>query len=204
MTYPEWYCGGAKKVDNFLDTLRSNLQSRAHRFPLGDPDNVKYAASLLRTWNNHPDPAQRHTQMTDMVEWLRDLRRDSHPCFEDFEAFSEEMQQMYGNKDRKLNTAMTCMTDFLQGANELVRVYAKWIKANWRAVGWLPQDNKNLYEIAWSGLRLGLKSKMKLFTPKNGRFDSREELSTTPLIQKSSQTAKCPDRSSHINSNSSQ
>jgi hypothetical protein len=176
MTHPERYCGGAKELDNFLDTLRSNFQSHAHLFPHGDPDKVKYAASLLSTWNNHPDPAQRQTQMTDPVEWLRDLRRDSDPCLEDFEAFSEEMQKMYGDKDRKLNAAMKCMTDFLQGANEPVRVYANRIKANWRAAGWLPQDNKNLYEIAWSGLRPGLKSKIKPLTPKNGRFDSMEEL----------------------------
>jgi hypothetical protein len=95
---------------------------------------------------------------------------------EDFEAVSEEMQKMYGDKDQKLNAAMTCMTDFLLGASELVRVYANRITANWRAVGWLPQDNKNLYEIAWSGLRPGLKSKMKPLTPKNGRFDSMEQL----------------------------
>jgi hypothetical protein len=114
--------------------------------------------------------------MTDPVEWLPDLRRDSDPRLEDFEAFSEEMQKMYGDKDRKLNAAMKCMTDFLQGANEPVRVYANRIKANWRAAGWLPQDNKNLYEIAWSGLRPGLKSKIKPLTPKNGRFDSMEEL----------------------------
>jgi len=71
---------------------------------------------------------------------------------------------------------MKCMTDFLQGANEPVRVYANRIKANWRAAGWLRQDNKDLYEIAWSGLQPGLQSKIKPLTPKNGRFDSMEEL----------------------------
>jgi len=105
--------------------------------------------------------------MTDPVGWLRDLRRDSDPRLEDFEGFSEEMQKMYGDKDRKLNTAMKCMTDFRQGANEPVRVYANRIKANWRAAGWLPQDNKNLYKIGCSGIRPGLKSKIKPLTPKN-------------------------------------
>jgi hypothetical protein len=176
MTHPEWYCGGAKELDNFLDTLRFNLQSHAHLFPHGDPDKVKYAASLFTTWNNHPDPAQRQTQMTDPVQWLRDLQRDSNPWFEGFEAFSEEMQTMYGDKDRKLNAAMKCMTDFLQGVNVPVRVYANRINANWRAAGCLPQDNKNLYKIAWSGLRPRLKSMMKPLTPNNGRFDSMEEL----------------------------
>jgi hypothetical protein len=85
--------------------------------------------------------------MIDPLEWLRDLRRESDRCLECFEAFFKEMQKMYGDKDRKLNAAMKCMTDFLQGANELVRVHANRIKANWRVVGWLPQDNKNHYEI---------------------------------------------------------
>jgi hypothetical protein len=125
MTHPERYCGGAKELDNFLDILQSDFQSHAHLFPHGDPDKVKYAVSLLSTWNNQPDLAQRLTQMTDPVEWLRDLLRDSDPCLEDFEAFSEEMQKMYGDKHRKLNPAMKCMTNFLQGANEPVRVYTK-------------------------------------------------------------------------------
>jgi hypothetical protein len=54
---------------------------------------------------------------------------------EHFEAFSEEMEKMYGEKDRKLNAAMKCMTKFIQGANEPVRVYGNRIKANWRAAG---------------------------------------------------------------------
>ena len=152
MTHPERCCGGVTYLDNFLDTLRSNFQSHAHLFPHGVPNKVKYAASLLSTWNNHPDPAQRQTQVTDPVEWLGDLQGDSDPSLEYFEAFSEEMQKMYGDKDRKLNVAMKCMTDFLQRANEPVRVYANRIKANWRAEGFLPQDNKNLYKIARSGL----------------------------------------------------
>jgi hypothetical protein len=124
MIHPEWYCGGAKVLDNFLYTLRSNVQSHAHLFAHGDLDNVKYSASLPSTGNNYLDPAQRQTQMTDPVEWLRDLRRDSDPCLEDIEALWEEMQKMYAAKDRKLNAAMKCITDFLQGANEPVRVYA--------------------------------------------------------------------------------
>ena len=86
------------------------------------------------------------------------------------------MQKMYGHNNLKLNAAMKCMTNFLQRPNEPVRVYANRIKANWRAAGWLPQDNKNLYEITWCGLRPGLKSKIRSLTPKNGRFDCMEEL----------------------------
>ena len=83
---------------------------------------------------------------------------------------------MYGDKDRKLNAAMKCVTDCLLGANESVRFYANRIKANWRLAGWLWQQNKKLYEIAWGGLRPRLKSKIKPLSPKNGRFDCMEEL----------------------------
>jgi len=114
--------------------------------------------------------------MADPLEWLRDSWRDSDPCWEDFEAFSEEMQKMYGDKDRKLNAAINCMTDFLHRANDPVRVYPNRIKGNWRAVGWHPQENNNVYEIASSGLRSGLKSKIKLLDPKNRRFVNMEEL----------------------------
>jgi len=176
MTHPEWYCGRAKVLDIFLDTIRSNFQSHAQLFPHGDPDTVKYTVRHLSTWNNHLNPAQRQTQMTNPVEWLRDLWRHSDPCLEVVEAFWEEMHNMYGDKDGKLKTAMKCMTEFLKGANEPVRVYTNQIKANWRAARWLQQDNKYHYEIAWSRLQAGLKSKIKPLTPKIGKFDSMEEL----------------------------
>jgi len=175
-THPEQYCSAAMELDTFFDMLQSNFQSHTHPFLHRDPDTVNYAGSLLCTWNNQPDPAQRQTQMTDPVEWLWDLWGDSDPCLEDFEAFSEEMQKMHRNKEWKLNAAMKCLTDFLQGANEPVRVYANRIKAKWRTAGWLPQDNMNLYEIACSGLQPGLKSKIKPLTPKNGWSDSMQDL----------------------------
>jgi hypothetical protein len=176
MTLAEWYCSGAKQLDNFLDTLRSNYQSHAHIFRHGDPDKVKYSASLLTTWNNDPDPAQRQTLIADPVKWLRDLRRDSDPCLEGFDPFSEEMQMLYGNKDRKLNAAIQSMPDLLRSANELVRIDDNQVKANRTTAGWFAKENKNLYEIAWSGVRTGLISKIKLFTPKKRRFHSMEEL----------------------------
>jgi len=125
---------------------------------------------------NYPDLAQKQTQMTDSVKWIRDQQGDSYPCLEDFEAFSVEMQKMYGHKDRQLTVAMKCMTDLIEGANELVRGYANRIKANWEAAGWLQMDNKYLYKIAKSGPQPGLKSRIKPLTPKNGKFDSMEEL----------------------------
>jgi len=174
MTHPERYYYVAKELQNLLDTLRSNLQFHAHVLQHGDPDKVIYAMNLPRSWNNHPDRAQRQTNMTDPVEWPRDVRRDSDHCLEDFERFSEEMQKMNGNNDRKLNAAIQCMTDFLRGANGPVRVHTNGIKANCKVGGCLPQDEKNLYEFASSRLRPGHQSKIWPFTPKTGQFDSME------------------------------
>jgi hypothetical protein len=53
---PLQYCGGAKELDMFLETLRSHFASDQHLFPRGDPDQVKYAVSFADTWNNHTDP----------------------------------------------------------------------------------------------------------------------------------------------------
>jgi len=105
MTHPEQHCSRAKELYNFLDTLRANCHSHEHLLLHGDPDTVQYAATLLSKWNNNADPAQRQTQMTDLVQRYRDTRRDSDPGLI-FEAFLEQMQKMYGNKDRKLHTAM--------------------------------------------------------------------------------------------------
>ena len=41
IVYPLLYCGGAKELDKFLGTLRSNFASHKHLFPRGDPDQVK-------------------------------------------------------------------------------------------------------------------------------------------------------------------
>jgi len=91
--------------------------------------------------------------MTDPLEWLRDLHKDSDHSLEDLEAFSEKMQKMYGNSDQKLNTAMYCMTDFLQGANEVVSVYTNRMKVISREVGWFLQADQNIYEIPLSRLQ---------------------------------------------------
>jgi len=58
MVDPLGYSGGAKVLDTFLETLRSNFASQNHLFPRGDPDQVKYAVSFHDTWNNHPDMTQ--------------------------------------------------------------------------------------------------------------------------------------------------
>jgi hypothetical protein len=204
MTHPERYCGRSKELDNFLDMLRSNFQSHVHLFPHGDPEKVKYPASLPSRWNSYPDPAQRQTQMTDPVEWLRDLQRDSNPCLEDFEAFPDEIQKMYGDEDRKINTAMKCMTNILQGANEPVRVYANRIKANWRAVGWLSKDTRTFTKSLGADYDQDLSPRSSHRPQRTEDSTVWKSFSTTSPIQKSSRTAKSLNCSSHNNSKGSQ
>ena len=112
MVDPLRYCGGAKELDKFLETLRSNFASHKHLFSRGDPDQVKYAVSFLDTWNNQPDMAQRQTENTDPSEWASDLREAKDPCLENFELFANELQKIYGDKDRRLNSATTAMQEY--------------------------------------------------------------------------------------------
>jgi hypothetical protein len=109
MLDPLRYCGGAKELDKFLKTLRSNFASHKHLFPRGDPDQVKYAVSFLDTWNNHPDTTQRQTESTDSSQWASDLREAKDLCLENFELFANELQKMYGARDRSLNSATKAM-----------------------------------------------------------------------------------------------
>jgi len=136
MVDPLQYCGGAKELDKFLETLRSNFASHKHLLPRGDPDQVKYAVSFLDTWNNHPDMTQRQTENTEPAEWASDLREAKNPCLDDFKLFVNKLQKMYGDKDRRLNSATKAMQEYQQLPNEAVRVYANRLKANWRRAGW--------------------------------------------------------------------
>jgi len=76
----ERYCGGAKELDKFLESLRWNFDSDKHLFLRGGPDRVKYAISFLDTWNYHTDASQRQTQNTNPSERASDLRDEAHPC----------------------------------------------------------------------------------------------------------------------------
>jgi hypothetical protein len=57
--------------------------------------------------------------MTILVQWLCDLQSDYDSGLEDFEVFKKEMQEMFCKYSPKLNPAMLCITDVLQGAREL-------------------------------------------------------------------------------------
>jgi len=55
---PLRYCGVAKSLHKFLQTLQSNFASHKHLFPTGDPDSIQYPVSCLDPWNYHPDTTQ--------------------------------------------------------------------------------------------------------------------------------------------------
>jgi len=90
IVYPLRYCGGAKELDKFLETLRSNFASHKHLFPRGDPDHVKYAVCFS-------------TQgITTQIRLSDRQKIRTHPSGL---VFTNELQKMYGNKDRRHNSA---------------------------------------------------------------------------------------------------
>jgi len=90
MVDPLPYCGRAKELDKFLETLRSNFASHKHLFPRGDPNRVKYAVSFSTP------------EITTQIR-LSDRRTTrTHPSGL---AFTNEPQKMYGDKDKRLNSA---------------------------------------------------------------------------------------------------
>jgi hypothetical protein len=99
MVDPVRYCEGAKELDKFLESLRSNFDSHKHLFPNGGPDRVKYAISFLNTWNNHTDASQQQTDNTDLSDWASDVRDEGHPCLQDFELCPQQLIKLYGDKD---------------------------------------------------------------------------------------------------------
>jgi len=124
MIHKEQFSRGAKELDTVLITLWSNCETHLHLLLYGDPDKDQYTGSLPSTWNNHLDLPQRMTQMTDPIEWLRELQRDSDPYLKHFDVILEDMQKMYSDQNGNLNWLILSLTDNFQGSNELVRVHA--------------------------------------------------------------------------------
>jgi len=143
MVDPWRYCGGAKELDNFLQTLRSNFTSHELLFGRGIPDQVNDSRKVR-------GPS----------EWASDLWEAKDQCLESFDLFMNELQKMYGDYDRRLNPATKGMQEHQQLRKESVLVYAYHMKANCRRAG------RNLithqvvpYNLAWAGLRHALKTK---------------------------------------------
>jgi hypothetical protein len=90
MADPLRYCGGAKELDKFLESLRSNIASHKHLYPRGDPDQVKHAVSFSTPG------------ITTQIRLSERRKIRTHPSGL---AFTNELQKMYGDKDRRLNSA---------------------------------------------------------------------------------------------------
>jgi hypothetical protein len=93
------FCGGAKEQDQFLDALRSNVNSHGNQFPRGGPDHVKYAISPLDAWSTEQNLTLTQMAMTDPSEWAGDLSAESTPSLQDLDHFSKELANVYGEKD---------------------------------------------------------------------------------------------------------
>jgi len=178
MVDPVQYCSGAKELDKFLETLQFNFASHKYLFPKGDPEQVNYAVPFLDTWNIHPDMTQQHTENMDPAVWASDLREAKDPCLDNFEIFANELQKMYGDKDRCLNSTTKAMQEYQQLPNEAVQVYANRLKANWRSAGWnLILHEVVLYDMARAGLRLLLKlNDRPWISSGKDRFDTLDQL----------------------------
>jgi len=157
MTHPRRYCGGARELDTFLGSLRSNFRTHSHLFSDGDTEKVQYALDHLGSWSNHHDYTLHKTSMIDPITWGQDLLTNDSPCIHDFDLFVNEIQKMYGEKDRKLNAGTRLYHEFCQGhhdPSESVRAYANRLRRNWREAGWDQEQQKlSCYHMIWAGLK---------------------------------------------------
>jgi len=151
VTHPKCYCGGARELETFLGSLRSNFRTHNHLFPGGETDKVQYALDHLGSWANHVDHTLQKTTMTDPLTWGHDPLADDHPCLHDLDLFITEIQKQYGDKDRRQNSSTQAYHEMMQGyhnPDENVRAYANRLRRNWRESGWDEEHHKiKLYDM---------------------------------------------------------
>jgi len=180
VTHPKRYCGGARELETFLGSLRSNFRTHNHLFLGGDTDKVQYALDHLGSWVNHPDHTLQILNMTDPVTLGHDLLADDHPCLHDLDLFITKIRKQDGDKDRRQNSSMRAYQEMIQGyhnPDENVRAYANRLRRNWTESGWDEEHHKIiLYDMIWAGLKPYLWPKLRPFTKTNGKFDSIDEL----------------------------
>jgi hypothetical protein len=167
VTHPIHYCGGARELETFLGSVRSNFRTHNHLFPGGDTDKVQYALDHLGSWANHADHTLQKTTMTDPVTWGHDLLADDHPCLHDLDHFITEIQKQYGDKDWRQNSSTRAYHEMIQGyhnPDENVRAYAYRLRRNWRESGWDEDHHKiMLNDMVWAGLKPYLWPKLRPF-----------------------------------------
>jgi hypothetical protein len=101
-----------------------------------------------------------------------------HECLDDPELFVNELQMMYGDNDRRLNSTTRAMQEYQQLPNAAVRVNANRLRANWRTAGWNLITHKGvLYDMPWAGLRHTLTTKVRPpISSGKDRFDRPDHL----------------------------
>jgi hypothetical protein len=180
VTHPKHYCGGARELETFLGSHRSNFRTHNHIFSGGDTDKVQYALDHLGSWANHTDDTLRRTTMTNPVTWGHDRLTDDHPCIHHLELLINEIQKQYGDKDRRQNSSTQAYHEMMHGyhsPDENVRAYADRLRRTRRESGWDEEHHKiMLYNVVWAGLKPYLWPKLGPFTKVNGRFDSIDQL----------------------------
>jgi len=179
MARPKSYCGGARELETYLGSLRSNFRTHKH-LSHHDTDNVQYALDHLGSWAHHTDRDMQKTTMIDPIPCGQDLQKTNSTCLHNFDHFVGEMQKMYGDEDRRLNVAKKSYVNFPQGydnANENLRAYANRLRWKWREAEWDEvQFQPMLYNMGWGGLKADSLPKLKPFTNADGKFNSIDEL----------------------------
>ena len=112
------------------------FRSHGHHFK-GDPDKIRYTMGLIRTWLEHPDESQRKSKVTHSSDWPKTLNKS--PSLKDWDQFKKALKEVYGDKDRRLNTVLIAYGEMSQGhhePDESVRDFEGRIRSNWRKTGW--------------------------------------------------------------------
>ena len=119
--------------------------------------------------------------MTNPDEWGTSLVTVSSPYLVSFQLFEAEIRRTYGDKNRRLNTAIKTAGEYLQGyanQNETVQSYANRIRTNWHDAGWDETTHAPiLYDLAWAGLRPHIRARIRPFASEaSGKFESIDQL----------------------------
>jgi hypothetical protein len=186
MRDPAPFCRGPAELERFLGQIKMNFESHGHQFPRGDPDKVQYAMGLFRTWLEHPDESQRKSKVTHPAEWANRLVLNRSASLNNWGRFEKRLREVYGDRDRQLNAALVAVGEIAQGyhdSDESVRDFESRTRSNWRDAGWHMDEEDDdsaesriLYDLAWAGLRPAIRTRIRPFAGKNGRFDTLEEL----------------------------
>jgi len=80
MVDPIRYYGSAQELHQFLDRLRSNINSHSHLFPGSASDHVGYTISVPDAWSSYQHSPLKQTAMMHLLALVGNLSAESnHP-----------------------------------------------------------------------------------------------------------------------------